>query len=150
MAYFFRTMQQTDLIEELLNNNTNMILVGSYAANYYGYNIKSGSNDIDFIIDSSPTNLHNIYDVLKKYNTNLILEELLKSYIIRSIIKETNEKIDMFRFSSKSPHINYDSLYEQNEYIVDNFYGVTIKIISQNKLKEMIQLSGSPKYKNIL
>ncbi len=150
MAYFFRIMQNTDLIKELLNNNVNMILVGSYAANYYGYNVKSGSNDIDFIIDSSSKNLHNIYDILKRYNADLILEDLLKSYVIRSIIRETNEKIDMFRFSSKSPHINYDSLYEQNEYIIDYFYDITTKIISQNKLKEMIKLSESIKYNNIL
>lgn len=143
-------MQNTDLIKELLNNNVNMILVGSYAANYYGYNVKSGSNDIDFIIDSSSKNLHNIYDILKRYNADLILEDLLKSYVIRSIIRETNEKIDMFRFSSKSPHINYDSLYEQNEYIIDYFYDITTKIISQNKLKEMIKLSESIKYNNIL
>jgi len=150
LAYFFRIMQNTDLIKELLNNNVNMILVGSYAANYYGYNVKSGSNDIDFIIDSSSKNLHNIYDILKRYNADLILEDLLKSYVIRSIIRETNEKIDMFRFSSKSPHINYDSLYEQNEYIIDYFYDITTKIISQNKLKEMIKLSESIKYNNIL
>ena len=56
----------------------------------------------------------------------------------------------MFRFSSKSPHINYDSLYEQNEYIIDYFYDITTKIISQNKLKEMIKLSESIKYNNIL
>ena len=143
-------MQNTDLIKELLNNNVNMILVGSYAANYYGYNVKSRSNDIDFIIDSLSKNLHNIYDILKRYNADLILEDLLKSYVIRSIIRETNEKIDMFRFSSKSPHINYDSLYEQNEYIIDYFYDITTKIISLNKLKEMIKLSESIKYNNIL
>lgn len=150
MAYFFRIMQNTDLIKELLNNNVNMILVGSYAANYYGYNIKSGSNDIDFIVDSSSKNLYNIYDILKNYDSNLILEDLLKSYGIRSIIRETNEKIDMFRFSSKSPHINYDSLYEENEYIIDSYKNIITKIISENKLKEMIKLSESIKYKNIL
>jgi hypothetical protein len=143
-------MQIIELIKELLNNNVNMILVGSYAANYYGNNAKSVSNDIDFIIDDSYKNLYNIYDVLKNYDTNLILKDLLKSYVIRSIIKETNEKIDMFRFSSKSPHINYNSLYEEKEYIIDYFYDINTKIISKNKLIEMIKLSGSIKYKNLL
>jgi len=82
------------LIKEFLDSNVNMILVGSCAANYYGYKIISKSNDIDFIIDDSYENMFAIYNILKNYNPKLILNELLKSYVIKTIIEDNNEKIN--------------------------------------------------------
>jgi len=127
------------LIKEFLDSSVNMILVGSCAANYYGYKIISKSNDIDFIIDDSYYNMYTIYSILKNYNSKLILNELLKSYVIKTIIENNNEKIDMFRFSKKSPHINYNSIIEQKEYVIDTFYSLSLKIISHKKLKEIIE-----------
>jgi len=138
------------LINELLNNNVNMILTGSYAAKYYGYTIKSKSNDIDFLIDSSFTNLYRIYSVFKKYNSDLDFTSLLANCGIRTVIENANEIIDMFKYSSKSSHINYNSLYEQNEYVTGIFCNMTIKIISLNKLKETVLLNKCSKYKIFL
>lgn len=140
-------MVSISLIDELIKNNTNMILTGSCAAQYYGYNIESKSNDIDFLIDSSFTNLYRIYSVFKKYNPELELKSLLNNCGIRTVIKNTHEVIDMFKYSSKSPHINYYSLYKENEYVIDYFYDIIIKIISLNKLKETVSLNECSKYK---
>ena len=133
------------LIKEFLDSNVNMILVGSCAANYYGYKIISKSNDIDFIIDDSYENMFAIYNILKNYNPKLILNELLKSYVIKTIIEDNNEKIDMFRFSKKSTHINYNSINEQKEYVIDTFYSLSLKIISHKKLKEIIEFNNLQK-----
>ncbi len=143
-------MISISLIDELIKNNTNIILTGSYAAKYYGYNIESKSNDIDFLIDSSFTNLYRIYSVFKKYNPELELKSLLTNCGIRTFIIDTNEVIDMFKYSSKSSHINYYSLYKENEYVIDYFYDIVIKIISLNKLKETVLLNECSKYKILL
>jgi hypothetical protein len=149
LAYFI-IMNSFNFIQELISGNVNMILTGSLAANYHGYDAHSYSNDIDFIIDDSKYNLENIYKVLKKYDDSIELNNIFKSYSIRTQIVGVNEKIDMFRYSIKTPNINYINLIASKNYIIDTINNIELKIISKLKLIETIQANKQLKYQNIL
>jgi|688.fasta_scaffold29056_4 hypothetical protein len=129
------------LIQELLNNNVNMILTGSVAANYYGYKIMSKSNDMDFIIEDSINNLLNIFNTLYRYDRALEANSILSSHGIRTKILDSNEYIDMFKYSKKSIDINYTNLTDTNNYIIDYFFDLKLKIISKTKLIETINMN---------
>ena len=141
-------------IQTLFEQNIDLILTGSFAGIEYGYSLLHKNSDIDFFVNTDISNINKLYKILKNKINNLEINNLLEYSSITLIIDD--QQLQLIKYSNSSPHINYENLISNNEYILRKKFNHTIKIISEKKYLESLFLLSQDdyhkklKYKNVI
>jgi hypothetical protein len=137
------TEEHTRLLKSLLKYHVKFILVGGYAAIYYGVNRNTG--DLDILIEPTAENGKLLIAALK--DDGLEVPEILPEEFEREMVLSFGlepEGVDILNFT---PGIEFRSAYENS--IEETFSGLKIRIIHIRDLirnKEQLQRKGEKSF----
>ena len=137
------TEEQTRFLKSLLKHHVKFILVGGYAAIYYGVNRNTG--DLDILIEPTAENGILLIAALKENGLDVpeIFPEEFERELVLSFGLEP-EGVDILNFT---PGLEFKSAYENS--IEETFSGLGIRIIHIRDLirnKEQLQRKGEKSF----
>lgn len=131
--------EHTRLVKSLLKHRVKFIVVGGYAAIYYGVNRNTG--DLDILIEPTAENGKLLIAALKE--NGLDVPEILPDEFERELVLSFGLAPDAVDILNLTPGLEFKSAYKNS--VEETFSGLTIRIIHIRDLirnKEQLQRKG--------